>query len=592
MFNKEQLEAINKNEGCYGVLASAGGGKSTLMVERCRRLVHEEKINPKNILITTFTNASAKDLKNKLKNVDCENVDTGTFHSVCQRILTKCGFDAYKQLPEYVYTNEFRKIYGGKVNTRDILGYIDFQKNNGISYNDKFIDKDSDYNEDELREFFKSYENINQQNNILTFTDWLIKATELLKADICGLLDEFRYEYIMVDEHNDSNKIQNELIKLLCPSGNIMCVFDYRQCMYKFRGSDPIYCIYFDKYFENAENLSVSINYRSSKNIIEHSNGFARKYYGNFETYKDAIPNSQENGEIVRFNSIDRNEEAILIVDKIIRLLENGTNPNQIAILYRNNKDIFNIENELKINNIPYVITGNGSNFFDRKEINFILSILRLMLNSNDDDAFESVFESRYDNNLKFLSNDVLRKIEKLSIEKNISLYDASELISFDKQWQRSNIERFKKMINTLNDGDYDLKTIIYKIISLTKIKDNIYEKTTSKEDYEEKMQAIDMLIGFVRNNTIKSFIDFVYNNKAKSKSNKNGIICSTMHGSKGLEWDNVFVIGLDNKFPNEETNDIVTEINCFYVAITRPRKNLYLSEIGYNRFVEEYFEI
>ncbi|MBZ9693403.1 ATP-dependent helicase [Clostridium sp. M14] len=594
-FNKEQLEAIQTGEGIYGVSASSGAGKSTLMVERCRRLVQEQEVDPNKILITTFTNASAKDLKKKLIKVGCEDVVTGTFHSVCQRILGYYGINTFdNSLAEYKITNEFRKIVE-KPKTKDIMSWIQYQKNFGIKPSDEFIYKECGvYEEYELRQLFKCYEDLKNRNKTLDFEDWLIIGIEMLKKKTDDYFP-FKFDYIMVDEYQDSNKLQLDLIKLLCPTNNIFMIFDEKQMLYNFRGSCSDYCLHIEKYFPTIKRIHVSTNYRSAKNIVEYSNNFARLYYSKYGCYKDAIPFNKEDGEINRLNFIDKEQEANTVANEIKKLLNKGIKPNEIAVLYRNNKDIFSLENELKVNNISYYLTNTSNNFFNRKEIKFILSMLRLIENQNDDDAFETAFNSRLDCNLKFFKKDVLSEIIDISARKGISLFESSDLVRFDKSWQLKNINSFRDNIHSLQakyKNGADLLSLINSIIKLSKINESIQENEMSEELIDEKLQSIEDLKLFVRSNTLESFLKFVYTStKSKKKLDKDSIVLSTFHGSKGLEWDNVFIIGLTEKFPNmSKCEDILNEVNCFYVATTRAKKNMWISEIGYNRFSDEYF--
>lgn len=593
-FNLEQKIAINCDEGVYGISASSGSGKSILMVERCRRLVKDKGVNPKKILITTFTNASAKDLKKKLKSVDCEDVDTGTFHSVSQRVLCSNGItNTFNTLPEYKITNEFRKIVD-KPKTNDILSWIGYQKNNNIKPNDSFIYKECSYEEYELRQLYNVYEQLKERNNSLDFEDWLLLAIKLLKQDN-PINEQFKYDYIMIDEHQDSNKLQLELAKLFCPKNNIFTVYDEKQTLYGFRGSNQDYCLHIEKYFPTVKRLHVNTNYRSCKNIVEYSNKFAKKYYGKYKHYEDAIPFNQEDGCIERLEFINKEDEGKYIAEKIKELLDNNVKPNEISVLYRNNKDVFTLENELRLLNIQYMLTNTSNNFFNRKEIKFILSILRLVENTNDDDAFESVFDSRLDNNLKFLNKDVKNTIIDLADRKRLNLFESSDLIRVDKPWQLKNINNFKTMIHNLQKKHKDgfaLIDIINSIIKLTNLVESINENAKSEEELEEKLQSIEDLKSFLRSNTLESFIKFVYtSSKSKKKLDKNSIILSTFHGSKGLEYDNVFLIGLNEKYPNmNKCDDILEEVNTFYVATTRAKKNMWISEIGYNQFVDEYF--
>ena len=588
-YNVEQIQAINFKEGALAVIAGAGSGKSTVLVERVKRLIEEEGINSEEIVVVTFTDNSSKDLKSKFKKKKIEGVTTGTFHAICKRILISEGIDTSKQLAPYQIENEFRKL-DEKVQYKDVMSFIGYQKNYGIGINDNFVEKQSDYNENELRDFYKKYEEFKTKQHALDFEDWLILTVDILKKNP----NKYNFEYILVDEHQDSNLLQNELIKLLCPSKNVFCVFDYRQAIYTFRGGNPEYCMNFKEYYPNAKVINLSENYRSTKNIVDNSNNFIRKYYGGYEFYKDSIANNKNIGEISLVTNCDKNEEAKNIVEQIKEDLNKGIKPNDIAVLYRNNSNSFNIENELKKEGISYFISSTDGNFFNRKEISCVMCMLRLIDNPHDNIAYDTVFNTRM-YPLTFMPNIIKDKIRDLSAIKNISLFDASELVKVDKPYQRQNLDTFNEMISKLiiqHKKGIKLESLVDNILTLLRMNSYIEDKYEG-EQMEERIESITALKTFIRDNTLESFLKFVYGSgKSNKKCEKEDITLTTIHKSKGLEWKSVYIVGIqDGKFPSDRSNDILEEARLMYVAVTRAKENLAISQIFEgNRFVDEYF--
>lgn len=588
-FNEQQLEAINFYKGACGVVASAGSGKSTVLLNRINRLVNYHREFPSDILAITFTSKTANELKSKLEDMKLDGVNVGTFHSICMRIMLKEDINVRgKLVPEWKAENWFKDI-DSKPNTTDILSYISYQKSYLKSYNDEFKFKDSDYTDDELRAFYKRYEEGKKEEGLYDFDDYLLIALDILQKN----KGKYTFEFVLVDEHQDSNLVQNLILKELCQSGNIFAVGDVRQSIYGFRGGDIEYFINFDKYWDDVKIINLYMNYRSVNNIVNMSNNFISPYFKNYEHYVDAEAFNKNNG-LVDLRSYDSEEkESIEVVDKIESLLEDGTKPKDIVVLYRLNSQSLFIENELKRRGIEYDIT-NDSSFFKRREISAIMCFLRLIQNPHDDSALETIFKFRA-NPLKFFSNKIFDKIRHNSGNNNMSLFESLTNINYDAKWQLKNALEFEKSINRLrlqNDKGVPLSMLIDNIIKSFDIDSQIEEKY-SGEEVNDRLKSLTVLKTFVKNNNLEQFINFVYSDggSPKKKANKNAIKLMTIHASKGLEFINTFVVGVeDGTFPHERC-DLDEEARLFYVAVTRAIQNLYISEIGKgNKFAKDFF--
>lgn len=587
-FNENQQKAINFYKGACGIIAGAGSGKSTVLTNRIHTLVTEQSVNEHDILAISFTKNTAEELKSKLNKMGLTDVTIGTFHAICSRILAAEGIfiNGQNLIKEWQQENLFKSLLE-KPDVNDIVSYISYQKNYLKRPTDEFVYKESIYTEEDLRRFYKAYEEYKTKNGLYDFDDYLILGYDVVKKNP----GKYKYEFILVDEHQDSNLVQNLLLRELCQSGNMFVVFDYRQAIYSFRGGNPDYAMNFERDWDNATMINLDINYRSTGNIVNNANEFIKKYYGTYEHYADAIPYNNSKGEIIDSAYNDRETEGEKVVELIESKLNNGDKPNEICVLYRLNSHSFNVECELKRKGIDYEIT-NDSSFFKRKEIAGMLGYLRLIHNPFDDSAFEDIFKLR-NYPLAYFSNNVLNDIKKYSGQHDQSMYESLLNMGFDKPWQNKNVEIFESGINKLrlqNEKGISVSKLIDNIVKTFQVDKYIESKYANDDEMEDRMNSINVLKSFVKGNNLEQFIDFVYSSNTKRKNKKNSIKLMSLHASKGLEFDNVYMISIeDGKFPHYKSK-LLDEVRLWYVGITRSKKNLYLSQIGeYSQFVNEY---
>ncbi|MEG1309836.1 MAG: ATP-dependent helicase [Bacilli bacterium] len=587
-YNDQQKKVLEFKEGACCVLAGAGSGKTASLVARMKCLV-DSGTPGEDITAITFTNYSAKDLKkkkSKMKGLD--DIRVGTFHAICKKILYDEGIDTSRQLPLYEIENIFKKI-DKKAKCKEIMGYIAFQKVSGIDVNGSLIKDTEHYTAEELRVFYKAYELHKKKKKALDFTDWMIATIKILKEKP----DKYAIKYLLVDEQQDNDILQNKLMKLLCPSENIMAIGDIRQSIYGFKGGSPELFMNFDKNYKNATIINLDINYRSCRNIVENSNSFMRKYLGDFRYYSDSIANNKKDGVVEKITSMTKEQEANSVASMIEKDIKMGIKPEDIAVLYRLNSQSFYIENELKTRNIEYHIESNN-NFFERKEIKAVVCMLRLIEDLNDNAAYEAIYKTRC-HPFNFLSNKLLNDIEDLAAKEDASLLKTSESVRVDKRWQRENLDRFIDILKSLvvqHKKHIGLSTMIKNIIKLLRLEEFINQNYEGDE-VSERLESLEALKLFIKNNTLESFLKFIYSSeKTKIKKKSNQIQLMTIHKSKGLEYKKVYIIGIeDGKFPHKKC-DIDEEARLFYVGITRPKDELVLSQIlEENKFIEEYFK-
>ena len=587
-FNKQQQLAVDHKDGACVVISGAGSGKTTLLIGRISNLIEKHNINQNDILTISFTRNTANELKKKLKSLNYTDVNVGTFHSICMKILANEGIDVRNRLvPEWEAKKCFEDVLSiDKIDVKEILSFIGYQKSYMKSYKDEFVFKDCKYSDEEMRLCYKKYEEYKKSKRYYDLDDYLLLCYDVLKKN----KGKYTWEYLLVDEHQDSNIIQNLLISEWTKKDNIMVIGDFRQSIYGFRGALPELFMNFYKQYENIKVVNMDTNYRSCKNIVELSNKFIKKYYQDYKYYSDSISNSEVNGDIDKTMYFDRKEESYNVVDKIETLLNNGHNINEISVLYRNNSHADYIECELRNRKIQYQIS-NDSSFFKRKEISLLIGYLRLINNVHDDEAFEIVFKSLcYP--IKFFGNQVFDNIKSNAGIKNISYYESFISYNYDKKWQSDNVKVFERNIQYLkmqHEKNISIKDLVDNIVKSFKIKDYITEKFANINEQTDRLDSLETFKKFIKGDSLRGFLEYI-NNPINKKNNDDGIKMMTIHGSKGLEFDTVFIVGIeDGKFPSMKS-DLLEEVRLMYVAITRAKKNLYMSSIMDSIFVNECF--
>ncbi|MCP1159408.1 ATP-dependent helicase [Bacillus infantis] len=588
-FNKQQQQAIEFHNGACAVIAGAGSGKSTVLLNRIKTLVEVHNVKESDILAISFTKNTADELNKKLRKMGLSKVNTGTFHAVCRSILNSEGLLIGKSLiPPYQKENAISSR-DKKIDLDDILSFISYQKNYNVSSEDKFVVRDSKYTEDELRDYYRKYEQFKNKNNYFDHDDTLVDCLKVLVEN----KGKHTFKYILVDEHQDSNLVQNNLIKELCPEGNVFCVFDYRQAIYSFRGGNTEYCMNFTNDYEGATVINLDYNYRSPDNVVSNANTFIKNYYGSYEHYSDSIANDKTNGDVKVKSFMSQSDEGEKIGEEIEKLVASGENLNDIAVLFRNNAQSSDIEFQLKSKGIEY-FNAKGGSFFKWKEIAAIISYLRLISNPHDDVAFENVFRFR-NFPLVFFSNKLYENIKTFSGTNNYSYFETlqSPSMKYQKGWERDRANDFCSMIEKLrtqNDKGVPVSKLIDNVVKAFRIEEYIHNNYSNEEEIQTRLESIEKLKSFIKHNNLDQFIAFTYSNTNTSKPKKECVKLMSVHSSKGLEYKHVFLIGVeDGKFPHKRS-DLLEEARLFYVAVTRPTRNLHISQIGEdNLFVKEY---
>lgn len=597
--NDNQKEAILTTDGPLIILAGAGSGKTRVLTHRIMYLIKEKKINESNILAITFTNKAANEMKERILNLigdTTKYIWINTFHAMCLKILrTNIEYLGYKTNFTILDSSEQKRV---------IKNIIENYKYDNDQYNPNFILKviSNSKNKNESPEnlsqkskfgFMKNVSNIYlkyqqylKKNNVLDFDDLIIKTIELFeKSNETLKYYQNKFKYIHVDEYQDTSVIQYKLIKLLSNFHKNICVVgDDDQSIYSWRGANVNNISDFEKDFKDSKIIYLNQNYRSNNIILSAANSIIKN---NIKRKEKKLWTN-----IISDNKIDFNyagndmEEADYISKKIKKL----NNYNNTAILYRNNYLSRVIENSLIKNSIPYKILGS-LHFLNRKEIKDILSYINVLINPDDELSIKRIINVPK----RGIGKETLKKIEIHMQQNKINMYESLKNvkdIGLSTNITKKIVEFIKIFEKYKNFNDYSIEEILEGIYIDSGYKEMLEHNINveNKERISNISELVSSSIQYSKSN--KSILEFMsdislYSDTDKNENNKdNSVTLSTIHASKGLEYDTVFIIGLEeNIFPSnimEDDTDIKEKIEeerrLAYVAITRAKNNLFIS--------------
>ena len=598
--NEQQKEAVLHTEGPLLILAGAGTGKTSVLTSRLAHIIHNKLAFPNNILAVTFTNKAAKEMQFRIGNIIGNAVEgmnwLGTFHSIGTKLLRmhaelvnlKSDFtilDTDDQLKVIKEVIRLLDIDEKQFPPRLFLSFIDQCKNKGLSPENVKTQIDLDSIHEKSIEVYKNYQQRLKTLNSADFGDLLMLPLQILKENE-AILDKFQsiFKYILVDEYQDTNTVQYLLLRILSQKNkNIACVGDDDQSIYGWRGADVNNILNFEKDFDGSKIIRLEKNYRSTVNIL----GAARSLIANNidRLGKELSSSSDEVGDKVKLVSVwSAEDEAIFISDEIDRKLISKTDLNQISILVRASFQMREIEDRLILNSIPYRVIG-GPKFYERQEIRDVIAYLQLLLNQNHDLKFERILNVPK----RGLGETTIRMLNDASKIYNLSLFDVSKkLIQTDelKPQQRTQLSSFIAMVENwkrkLDELDH---------VTLTELilEDSGYIEMWEKDKTPSSLTRIENikeLVGQIAEfNSLHEFIDHVSlvleveNDQSTSK-----VSLMTLHSAKGLEFDCVFMPGLEEGiFPNQRSLDekgnigLEEERRLAHVGMTRAKKYLYL---------------
>ena len=601
--NDQQLIAVNCNEGNKLVLAGAGSGKTRVLTYRIAKLIQDFNVRPSDVLALTFTNKASREMKDRIESIlkiSSQGLWFGTFHGICRRILKihwreaelserftiLDSQDQLRLIKRILKGNNYdEKLYDPK----SIQSFINRKKDNGQRSNN-ISDKDDEV----YVAIFKEYENILKQTMSVDFADLILKTYELFRSHT-QILNYYtkRFKHIMVDEFQDTNLLQFKLLKLLNnDTGSLYAVGDDDQSIYGWRGALSKNIKSFTDQFTDVEIFKLEQNYRSTNKILKVANSLISH---NKNRLGKELWTASERGETVKiFEAYNNDEESSFIVDKIKMLERDGYKKSEIAILYRNNFLSRRLEEELNGRGIPYIIYG-GFRFFERSEIKDMIAYLRVIVNPDDDSAFERTINNP-PRGIGQKTIDIIRKFAKADNRslwktiKSIKNQNNDEISSRVKTSLTNYISLIEIISNEINDLSLD--EILIKIYKESKLK-SYYSEQKGEEAISKQENIEELFItaeNFIKNNyDSENIIDDFLDNAAleagdyQSKLDNDPVQLMTIHSAKGLEFPVVFLTGLEEGiFPNENRKSgedfLEEERRLCYVAITRAMKSLYIT--------------
>lgn len=604
--NKEQQQAVKTTEGPLLIMAGAGSGKTRVLTHRIAYILLEKGVNPYNILAITFTNKAAREMKERINGIlggAADEIWISTFHSMCVRILRRdidriginrnfTILDTTDQLSVIKGILKEKNIDSKKFDPRGILSAISSAKNELIDAK-QYGKYTGNYFENIVSDVFEEYEKRLLKNHSLDFDDLIMKTIQLFKR-VPEVLEYYqrKFQYIHVDEYQDTNKAQYQLVHLLAAKFQNLCVVgDSDQSIYGWRGADIANILSFEKDYPNAKVILLEQNYRSTKNILQAANHVISN---NVKRKPKNLWTDNEKGEKIQYYRADTEQgEALFVTGKIKELVETKQRKfSDFAILYRTNAQSRAMEEMLVKANIPYTIVG-GTKFYDRKEIKDLLAYLRLVANLDDDISFVRIINVPK----RGIGATSLDRIAQYALQNEMSMFRALgevERIGLSAKAMKA-CREFYQMLSGLNQMQEYLSVmeLTEEIIKRTEYREMLQAEKTLEA--ESRLENIDEFLSVTKNfeessedQTLIAFLTDLalvadIDQLDKEENVKDAVVLMTLHSAKGLEFPVVFLIGLEEGvFPHSrslmEENDMEEERRLMYVGITRAEEELYIT--------------
>ena len=603
--NERQKEAVLATEGPVLVLAGAGSGKTTVLVNRIAYMISEKHIRPWNILAITLTNKAAREMKDRIERLlgdTAKDMWIGTFHSVCVRILRSCidllGYSRDFVIYDTADTKTVMKeclreldIDEKSFPVRNVLSIISNAKNDLMDAATFENVYKSDYRMSIIAKIYYRYQTKLRKNNAVDFDDIILNTVKILSEnpDVLSKYQD-KFQYILVDEYQDTNNSQYLLINLLAQANRNLCVVgDDDQSIYKFRGANIGNILNFEDDYSDVQKITLDQNYRSTQNILDAANSVISNNKGRMG--KSLWTSNGDGNKVFVYTGTNEYDEARYIARQIKKHFDEQGSFSDCAILYRTNAQSRVIEEMLMRESVPYKVLS-GLRFYDRKEIKDIIAYLRVVYNPNDDVSLARIINEPK----RKIGNATLEKARNIAREKETSLYDVishaddypefktaikkllgfSEIIqSLIKLKDTVTIEDLTGRI--LNDTGY-MPALVMEDTTESKTRiENLGEFISVITEFEKNEETGNTLGEFLENISLVSDIDGY-------DENEDSAVLMTIHSAKGLEFPIVFLSGLEEGlFPGmrsmESDDDIEEERRLCYVAITRAKEQLYITK-------------
>ena len=600
--NENQLKAILKTQGAVMVIAGAGSGKTRVLTNRIAYLIAEKNVLESNILAITFTNKAAKEMKERIYSLVGETskyIWINTFHSMCVRILRQhIDLLGYNKNFTILDTSEQKTIIKNIVKElnlsedsyqpNNILKIISNSKNSMISVNEMKAQARFGFMKN-VAEIYEYYQKYLKKNSVLDFDDLMLKTIVLFEKhpEVLAIYQN-KFEYIHVDEYQDTNVIQYKLIKMLSEvHKNICIVGDDDQSIYSWRGACSDNIINFEKDYEDVEVIFLDQNYRSNSTILDAANAVIKN---NTDRKDKALWSENKGGDkITVYAATNDKDETDDIAKKILDLKAQDIDYKDIAILYRANYLSRSMENSCMVFGIPYKLIGSLK-FLQRQEIRDLLAYMNVIVNRNDEFSLRRIINVPK----RGIGASSMAKIDNYAEQYGLSLFEALKNIDMIGVSKKiiTNIHLLTQLIEKYSQTEqYSIEDLIVGIY-----KDSGYEsmlKESADAYAESRIENISELVSSAKqfSSMNDNLIDFIsemsLTSDADDENEDDSVVLSTVHAAKGLEYRVVFIMGLEeNLFPSirdaesseDERNKMEEERRLAYVAITRAKEKLFMS--------------
>ncbi|WP_026691227.1 DNA helicase PcrA [Alteribacter aurantiacus] len=607
--NPEQQKAVKHGVGPLLIMAGAGSGKTRVLTHRIAYLLGEKGVAPWSVLAITFTNKASREMKERIGKIiggpGAEDIWISTFHSMCVRMLRRdvdrlginrnfTILDGSDQVTVMKRLMKEQNIDTKKFEPRSILGSISSAKNELKTPKEYAKTANGPY-ENTVEKLYVAYQKELKKNSAMDFDDLIMQTIELFKK-VPEVLEFYqrKFQYVMVDEYQDTNRAQYMLVKMLADRHKNICVVgDSDQSIYRWRGADIQNILSFEKDYPNATVIMLEQNYRSTKTILKAANDVIQN--NSNRKAKNLWTENDDGDKLAFYEADNEHDEAQHIVGKVKEMIDSGKyTESDIAVLYRTNAQSRVIEEMFVKSNLNYTIVG-GTKFYDRKEIKDVLAYLRVMANPDDDISLRRIINVPK----RGIGASTLVKIEQFAAMQDVSIYRALQdvhEIGLSARAANALREFIGQLTNWVQMQDY---------LSVTELVEELLEKTGYRAmlkndkslESESRLENIDEFLSvtqdFEKSNEDKSLVAFLTDlaliadidkvDDDEEENNQEQIILMTLHSAKGLEFPVVFLIGMEEGvFPHSrslmEEVEMEEERRLAYVGITRAEKELYLS--------------
>jgi DNA helicase-2/ATP-dependent DNA helicase PcrA len=597
--NEKQLEAVKLDNKSALILAGAGSGKTKVLTSRISWLIHNQIISPNGLLAVTFTNKAANEMLTRVSmqlGMNPRGMWIGTFHGLCNRFLrthhkdanlpqTFQILDSSDQLSAIKRLCKILQIDTDKFTPKEIQYHINGSKEKGLRAKDC---KSYDSHSKKINEVYLEYEKQCQREGVADFGELLLRSYELLiNNEAIRLHYQNRFKHLLVDEFQDTSELQYKWLKLLAGNTNIIfAVGDDDQSIYAFRGANVGNMQSLQTDFKIQNVIKLEQNYRSKNNILNAANAIIKN--NNNRLGKDLWTASGDGDLIKLFRGLSDSDEAQFILDEIKMKHRQGVSYQRMAILYRSNAQSRILEHSMVSNNIPYRVYG-GLRFFERAEVKHALAYLRLIANKNDDNAFLRIvnFPTRG------IGNKALEALQDSAKIKSSSLWEAANF-AYKAPSSQKGVSYFVDLIKEIEDEiqGVTLSEAMDIVINFSNLKNHYLNDKDGQDRVSNLEELVSAAVTFSDNfdaddKTLEltEFLNYtsLESGELQAKANQDALQLMTIHSAKGLEFDVVFITGLEEGLcPHEqsliESDGLEEERRLMYVAVTRARENLYLT--------------